>query len=122
MSATENVNLLRAYAENGDESAFRELVTRYIDLVYSTAVRKVGDPELARDVTQTVFADLARKAHSLRNLDFIGGWLHRPVSSPRLPCGPNNAATLAKRRLPIAHWALRVDILSGPNRGAGKAR
>jgi RNA polymerase sigma factor (sigma-70 family) len=78
MSMTASVQLLRDYAERDDEAAFGELVARYIDLVYSTAVRRVGgDADLARDVAQTVFADLARKARSLRGEVMLGGWLHR---------------------------------------------
>ena len=78
MSLNDSVKLLRDYAERGNEAAFRELVARYIDLVYSTAVRRLGgDADLARDVTQTVFADLARNASSLRDVALLGGWLHR---------------------------------------------
>lgn len=78
MNVTDNLKLLRDYADNGDETAFRELVKRYVDLVYSAALRRVGgDAGLAQDVTQTVFTDLARKAKSLRNVELLGGWLHR---------------------------------------------
>jgi RNA polymerase sigma factor (sigma-70 family) len=70
--------LLAQYAESGSETAFRELVTRYVDLVYSAAVRLVnGDTHLAEDVTQTVFADLARRAGALSREVMLGGWLHR---------------------------------------------
>ena len=78
MNLTDSLKLLRDYADHGNEAAFRELVERYIDLVYSAAIRRVsGDAELARDVTQTVFTDLARKARSLRRVELLGGWLHR---------------------------------------------
>src|SRR5215469_10752362 len=78
MNLTDNLKLLRDYADNGNEAAFRELVKRYVDLVYSAALRRVGgDAELAQDVTQTVFTDLARKAKSLRNVEMLSGWLHR---------------------------------------------
>ena len=41
-------------------------MTRHIDFVYPTALRVVnGDSNLAQDVAQTVFIDLARKAGSL---------------------------------------------------------
>jgi len=58
-------NLLADYVQNGSEAAFRELVGRYADLVYSVAIRLLdGDKQLAEDVAQTVFIDLARLART----------------------------------------------------------
>ena len=75
---TDSQRLLAEYAANGSEPAFRELVSRYIDLVYSASVRLVdGDTHLAQDVAQTVFVDLARKADTLSSEVMLGGWLHR---------------------------------------------
>jgi RNA polymerase sigma factor (sigma-70 family) len=75
---TETQTLLAQFARDGSESAFRELVSRYINLVYSTALRLTGnDTHLAEDVTQVVFADLARKARSLPEDVMLGGWLHQ---------------------------------------------
>lgn len=75
---TESQRLLADYAENGSEAAFRELVARYINLVYSTALRLVeGDAHLAEDVTQTVFVRLSGKAGQLSGEIMLGGWLHR---------------------------------------------
>jgi RNA polymerase sigma factor (sigma-70 family) len=75
---SETQQLLAEYAKTGSESAFRELVARYVDLVYSAAVRLVNnDSHLAQDVTQTVFADFARAARTLSPEVMIGGWLHR---------------------------------------------
>jgi RNA polymerase sigma factor (sigma-70 family) len=75
---TDHRTLLAEYAANGSEEAFRELVARYIDLVYSTAVRLVnGDTHRAEDVAQTVFADLARLAGKFSKDVMLGGWLHR---------------------------------------------
>ena len=77
MKTTDSLGLLAAYAKTASETAFRELVTRYTDLVYSAAVRLVGDDaDLAKDVTQTVFVDLARKAPHLPHDVMLGGWLH----------------------------------------------
>jgi RNA polymerase sigma factor (sigma-70 family) len=75
---TDHRTLLAEYANDGSEPAFRELVARYIDLVYSTAVRLVnGDTHRANDVVQTVFTDLARLARTLSPEVMLGGWLHR---------------------------------------------
>jgi len=75
---TEHQQLLTEYVETGSETAFRELVARYISLVYSTALRLVGgDTASAEDVTQTVFLHLSRNARKLARGSLLGGWLHR---------------------------------------------
>jgi RNA polymerase sigma factor (sigma-70 family) len=74
---TDDAQLLRKFAVNGDEQAFRDLVARNFDLVYSTALRQLnGDSHLAQDVAQTVFTDLARKARRLTKQVFLAGWLY----------------------------------------------
>jgi RNA polymerase sigma factor (sigma-70 family) len=75
---TDSRQLLADYAATGSEAAFRELVSRYIDLVYSAAFRLVdGDTHRAQDVVQTVFLDLSRQAAKLDGPVMLGGWLHR---------------------------------------------
>ena len=69
--------LLREYAQSGSEDAFAELVRRHLDLVYSTALRAAnGDEPLAKDVCQSVFIDLSRKASRLCNHSVLTGWLY----------------------------------------------
>ncbi len=69
--------LLRRYAAENSEAAFSELIARYVNLVYSTALRRVdGDVHLAQDVSQLVFTALARKARFLSNNVVLAGWLH----------------------------------------------
>jgi len=73
-----DAQLLRGYAEKGSEAAFAELVSRHVDLVYSAALRQVaGDTHLAQDITQMVFADLARKAAALSGRVVLTGWLYQ---------------------------------------------
>ncbi|MGZ4971377.1 MAG: RNA polymerase sigma factor [Limisphaerales bacterium] len=81
MQDKSDAQLLRDYAEHGNEAAFRELATRHMDLVYSAAVRQVSSPDLARDIAQSVFIDLARKAQPLAKKlpeeGSLAGWFHR---------------------------------------------
>lgn len=74
----EDAELLRRYAADRSEVAFATLVNRRIDLVYAVALRHLGgDKHLAEDVTQRVFADLARKANELSGRAVLSGWLYR---------------------------------------------
>jgi len=76
-SMTPDSELLRQYAEQGDQTAFAEVVRRQVDMVYSAALRVVnGDVHLAEDVTQTVFTALAHQAGALSHHPSIVGWLH----------------------------------------------
>jgi RNA polymerase sigma factor (sigma-70 family) len=73
--------LLAAWADGGDERAFAALVERYVQLVHGAALRRLGEEDAAREVTQTVFAILARKAHALKNVRVLAAWLHRVTSA-----------------------------------------
>ena len=72
--------LLKSYARDDSQDAFTEIVNRHVNLVYSAALRQVREPELARDVTQLVFANLARQAKSLKPKGTLAGWLYRDAS------------------------------------------
>ena len=77
MQHRSDAQLLREYAENGSESAFAELVTRHAGMVYAAALRQVESPDTARDVAQSVFTDLARKAAAVSREVVVTGWLFR---------------------------------------------
>ncbi len=76
MSEQSDQQLLRDYAERQSETAFAALVHRYADLVYSAALRLVGDADAAKDVTQNVFVALARNGPRLTDRIVLAGWLH----------------------------------------------
>ena len=81
MHEQSDAQLLRDYAEHGDEAAFHEIVTRHTDFVYSAALRQMNSPDLAGDIAQSVFTDLARKARPISEKitgdRSLVGWLHR---------------------------------------------
>jgi RNA polymerase sigma factor (sigma-70 family) len=73
----DDATLLRRYAEDRSEAAFTDLVHRHLDLVYSAALRRTGgDPHLAADVAQQVFAAVARNARRLWRHPVLPAWLH----------------------------------------------
>ena len=72
-----DTELVGAYVRAGSETAFRALVARHVDLVYATALRQVGDPGMAEEITQNVFVALARKAPRFVGVETLAGWLHR---------------------------------------------
>src|SRR5438045_9066204 len=75
MQSTDDSTLLRQYLEEHSDAAFAALVTRHINLVYSVALRHVGDPHQAEEITQAVFILLARKAAQLRYDRALSSWL-----------------------------------------------
>ena len=77
MTESNDGRLLQDYAQHRSEQAFRALVERYLVLVYSTALRQVGDRTLAEEIAQQVFVALARKPNSIRHDKTLSSWLYR---------------------------------------------
>jgi uncharacterized protein (TIGR03435 family) len=77
MQETGAIELLRQYAREGSEEAFETLMAGHVDLVYSVALRKTGNPHAAEEITQAVFIILAQKADKLRRGTILPGWLYQ---------------------------------------------
>ncbi|HEY7975336.1 MAG TPA: sigma-70 family RNA polymerase sigma factor [Ktedonobacterales bacterium] len=69
-----------ARSQRGDRDAFNALVTRYQSAAYGLALRMLGDPDAAADVTQDAFFAAFRNIRSLRGMSFRA-WLLRIVSN-----------------------------------------
>lgn len=76
-AAPTDTELLAALRNGGREDAFRALVERHLGLVFGLAMRRTGQRALAEDISQNVFAALAKRAAKLRAEPTIAGWLHR---------------------------------------------
>ncbi len=110
---TDTQQLLERFVNHGSEAAFRDLVTRYFDLVYSTAVRQVdGDTHTAKDVAQIVFGDLARKAGTLSAGTMLGGWLHRHTCFVARTLMRGERRRLARERQAVEMNALNSQGIS----------
>ena len=77
MTELDDHDLLAVYVRDASEPAFATLVARYVNLVYSAALRFTGNPHHSEEITQAVFIILARKAGGLRRSVVLSGWLYQ---------------------------------------------
>src|ERR1700722_9389532 len=77
MPELDDIALLKQFTETDSESAFAALVERHVNLVYSVALRSVGNAHAAQEISQAVFIILARKAKSLGAKTILSGWLYQ---------------------------------------------
>jgi RNA polymerase sigma factor (sigma-70 family) len=73
---TSDLDLLRQFARENSQDAFTEIVRRHVNLVYSAALRQVRSTQLAEEIAQSVFADLARDAGKLKSDTVLIAWLY----------------------------------------------
>jgi len=99
----DDAQLLRRYVQENSEAAFRQLAERYLDLVYSAALRQLGgDTHRAQDVAQVVFATLARKASALTTHPVLAGWLYCATYRAAASMARNEARRYAREQKAVA--------------------
>jgi RNA polymerase sigma factor (sigma-70 family) len=77
MQESRDSELLRQYVREKSDAAFAALVARHVNMVYSAALRKTGNPAAAQEITQAVFIILAQKADRLLPHPALSGWLYQ---------------------------------------------
>jgi RNA polymerase sigma factor (sigma-70 family) len=75
---------LVAQLQQGSEAAFRTLVARFQDRVYSTALSLLRSPEEAEDVAQEVFVEVYQTIARFRSESALSTWLYRLATSRAL--------------------------------------
>jgi RNA polymerase sigma factor (sigma-70 family) len=109
---SDDMALVREYAQSNSEQAFATLVSRHVNLVYSVALRQVRDPHLAEEITQSVFIILAGKAKSLSPKTILSGWLCRTARYVSA-----NTLSIQRRRQFREQEAHMESILNEPEPG-----
>src|ERR1039458_6229176 len=74
---TSDLDLLGQFTRDHSQDAFTALVNRHVNLVYSAALRQARSPQLAEEVAQSVFIDLARNAGKLKPDTVLTAWLYQ---------------------------------------------
>jgi RNA polymerase sigma factor (sigma-70 family) len=69
-------DLLERFMRDESDEAFAGIVERYINLVYSVALRHTANPHYSQEITQAVFIILARRAGSIGHRTVLAGWLY----------------------------------------------
>ena len=75
---------LISLAQQGDQSAFEQLLDRYQKTVYHQALRLTVNPEDAADVTQEVFLKVWKHLPSFRGESSFATWLYKLTDNAAL--------------------------------------
>lgn len=73
---TDEKQLIKLLQE-GNENAYRELINKYKDKIFKTALGFVPFEEVAEDLTQEVFIEVFRSINSFRGDSKLSSWLYR---------------------------------------------
>jgi RNA polymerase sigma factor (sigma-70 family) len=99
----------RDSATAAGQDAFAELVNRHLPLVYSAALRQVRSAQLAEEVSQSVFTQLAHHATALKPKTVLPAWLHRVTYHAAVDVVRREARRQARERIACEMSTLMND-------------
>jgi RNA polymerase sigma factor (sigma-70 family) len=99
----------RDSASPAGQDAFAELVNRHLPLVYSAALRQVRSPQLAEEVSQSVFTQLAHHSTALKPKTVLAAWLHRVTYHAAIDVVRREARRQARERIACEMSTLMND-------------
>ncbi len=94
-----------------DHSAFTTFMRSYQDMVYTTAIRLLGNPAQAEDISQEVFLKAYEHFDDLRDGPGAGGWLKTVTTNLSI----NHLQRYRKR------WSFFSELLTRDGDDAGDA-
>ncbi|MBI4566014.1 MAG: sigma-70 family RNA polymerase sigma factor [Planctomycetes bacterium] len=100
--------LVRA-ARAGDREAFQALYEKYLDRVYATAFRIVGEHDLAADLTQEIFLKVYEELPGFRFESRFSTWLYRIAANRAI-----NKANEISRHARLQEQIARERPATGP--------
>jgi RNA polymerase sigma factor (sigma-70 family) len=93
--------LLRQFTCEQSQDAFTALVNRHLNLVYASALRQVRSPQLAEEVSQTVFTQLARNAAKLKPDTLLTAWLYQVTRNTAIDVVRREARRQAREQIAL---------------------
>jgi RNA polymerase sigma factor (sigma-70 family) len=114
LAALSDRDLLKRFADDGDQAAFAAVVTRHTAMVLGVCKRVLHSPADAEDATQAVFLVLAKKAKGTRWQASAANWLYttarKVAHNARLSA---ERRSKRERRAAVPEAANPADALSG---------
>ena len=109
-SCMTDLELLAEYSKGRSQTAFAELVEKYVRLVHWACWRQLGDAQLAEDATQMVFVLLSQRAGRMRHGE-VAGWL---LTTAHFTCANMKRSEQRRQRR-----EQEVAVKENSGRGAG---
>jgi RNA polymerase sigma factor (sigma-70 family) len=97
------------------QDAFTALVNRHLDLVFSAALRQVRSAHLAEEVSQSVFANLARNAARLKPDAILTAWLYQVTRHAAIDVVRSEARRQAREQI-----AFQMSAMNDPSAEWGR--